>query len=203
MNERGLRLKKRREELGLTTRDLCKMVNVTQSTISNIEAQGSMPKLELAYNLAKALGKSTDWILTGVDDHSNEMKIPITGDTKNGSKAVLNPILGPDVLEFVNFSVDSTKFYALKVVDDSLSPRVLEGEVIIIDPMAEPQTGEDVVIKMKDGCFMIKTLSSIRNEKVFLDSTKHLHQRVVQDLNDIESMHLIIGTARSTFIKNI
>lgn len=199
--ERGKRLRERREQLGYTTRDLAAKINVTPGTISNIEAQGSMPKLELAYNLAKALNRTTDWILTGKNEQHNTAQIPILGNTKE--KTLFTNDLS-NINEYVDFPISAPcRFYALKVNDDSMSPRVLSGEVIIIDPFSTPQTGEDVVVNMKNGEVMIKTLSSIRENNILLNSINSLYQRIIKKYEEIDSIHPIIAVARSTMIKKI
>lgn len=198
--ERGKRLRERREQLGYTTRDLAEKLNVTAATISNIESQGSMPKLELAYKLARALNKTTDWILTG-ENEQHTAKIPIIGNTQDSYKTLYSVDL-TNINEYIDFPTSAPcRFYALKVNDDSMSPRVLPGEVIIVDPYAKPQTGEDVIVNMKNGEVMIKTLSSIRENNILLNSINSLYQRIIKKYDEIDSIHQIIAVARSTMIK--
>lgn len=200
--ERGNRLKNRREELGYTTRDLAEKINVSSGTISNIEIQGSMPKLELAYKLARALNKPTDWILTGVDERFGATKIPVIGGNKTGLEWDWDTIDLTKINEFVDFPVQPAgRFYALRVNDDSMSPRILDGEAVIVDPFSTPQTGEDVVVQLHSGETIIKTLLSIRDDIIFLGSINSLYQRIIKNYVDIRFIHPIVAVARSTTIK--
>lgn len=201
--ERGNRLKNRREELGYTTRDLAEKINVSSGTISNLEIQGSMPKLELAYKLARALNKSTDWILTGNDDRFGVARIPIIGDNENGLEFDWDTIDLTKITEFIDFPVQPTgRFYALRVNDDTLSPRILDGEAIIVDPFSTPQTGEDVVVQLRNGDTIIKTLLSIRDDNVFLGSINSLYQRIIKNYVEIRFIHPIVAVARSTMMRS-
>lgn len=201
--ERGNRLKNRREELGYTTRDLAEKINVSSGTISNLEIQGSMPKLELAYKLARALNKSTDWILTGNDDRFGGARIPIIGDNENGLEFDWDEIDLTKITEFIDFPVQPTgRFYALRVNDDNLSPRILDGEAIIVDPFSTPQTGEDVVVQLHNGDTIIKTLLSIRDDNVFLGSINSLYQRIIKTYTEIRFIHPIVAVARSTMMRS-
>lgn len=197
--KQGEWIKARRLELNKTTRELGALIGTTGSAVSNIENHGVIPNLGVAYKLAAALDRPTDWVLTGRFDN-NSSKIPIVGNTQAGPDKEWNEIDIGGCYEYVNFPIQSNKYYALKVVGDSMSPRVLEGEVVIVDPISVPQTGEDVVVKMLDGETMIKTLASIRDNQVFLDSTNSSYKRIIKDKKDLLYMHAVVAVARSVMI---
>lgn len=197
--KQGEWIKARRLELNKTTRELGALIGTTGSAVSNIENHGVIPNLGVAYKLAAALDRPTDWVLTGRFDN-NSSKIPIVGNTQAGPDKEWNEIDLGGCYEYVNFPIQSNKYYALKVVGDSMSPRVLEGEVVIVDPISVPQTGEDVVVKMLDGETMIKTLASIRDNQVFLDSTNSSYKRIIKDKKDLLYMHAVVAVARSVMI---
>lgn len=197
--KQGEWIKARRLELKKTTRELGALIGTTGSAVSNIENHGVIPNLGIAYKLAAALDRPTDWVLTGRFDN-NSSKIPIVGNTQAGPDKEWTEIDIGGCYEYVNFPIQSNKYYALKVVGDSMSPRVLEGEVVIVDPVSIPQTGEDVVVKMLDGETMIKTLASIRDNKVFLDSTNSSYKRIIKDKDELLYMHAVVAVARSVMI---
>ncbi|MCX8731200.1 helix-turn-helix domain-containing protein [Gilliamella sp. B2969] len=199
--KQGEWIKARRLELKKTTRELGALIGTTGSAVSNIENHGVIPNLGIAYKLAAALDRPTDWVLTGRFDN-NSSKIPIVGNTQAGPDKEWNEIDIGGCYEYVNFPIQSNKYYALKVIGDSMSPRVLEGEVVIVDPVSIPQTGEDVVVKTLDGETMIKTLASIRDNQVFLDSTNSSYKRIIKNKNDLLYMHAVVAVARSVMIRH-
>lgn len=200
--KQGEWIKARRIELKKTTRELGAIIGTTGSAVSNIENHGVIPNLGIAFKLAAALDRPTDWVLTGKYDEK-PFRIPIIGNTQGGPDKEWNEIDLGGCYEYVNFPIQSNKYYALKVVGDSMSPRVLEGEVVIVDPFVSPQTGEDVVVKMQNGETMIKTLASIREDKVFLDSTNLSYKRIIKDKKDLLYMHAVVAVARSVMIGHI
>jgi len=200
--KQGEWIKARRIELKKTTRELGAMIGTTGSAVSNIENHGVIPNLGIAYKLAAALDRPTDWILTG-QYNDQTSRIPIIGNTQAGPDKEWSELGIGGCYEYVNFPIQSNKYYALRVIGDSMSPRVLEGEVVIVDPFISPQTGEDVVVKTQDGETMIKTLASIREDQIFLDSTNTSYKRIIKNKQDILYMHSVVAVARSVMVGHV
>lgn len=200
--KQGEWIKARRIELKKTTRELGAMIGTTGSAVSNIENHGVIPNLGIAYKLAAALDRPTDWILTG-QYNDQTSRIPIIGNTQAGPDKEWHELGIGGCYEYVNFPIQSNKYYALRVIGDSMSPRVLEGEVVIVDPFISPQTGEDVVVKTQDGETMIKTLASIREDQIFLDSTNTSYKRIIKNKQDILYMHSVVAVARSVMVGHV
>ena len=60
----GTRLRKRREELGFSQRELARLVHTRQATISDLE-RGRLknPGVDIVRRLAQLLGVTTDWLI--------------------------------------------------------------------------------------------------------------------------------------------
>src|SRR5436853_3498143 len=60
----GMKIRQRREQLGLSQQDLARLLGMTQSRISEIES-GARPHVNLTNlrNLARALGVSADYLI--------------------------------------------------------------------------------------------------------------------------------------------
>lgn len=65
LNEVGHRIEERRKKLGLTQEALAEKSNVTSQFVSYAESGKRAMRPENLLNLSKALGVSTDYILTG------------------------------------------------------------------------------------------------------------------------------------------
>lgn len=61
----GKRLKKARENLGLSQYELADLAGVRVVTIWKYEQRQQDPKLSTAMRIAEALGVSLDWLATG------------------------------------------------------------------------------------------------------------------------------------------
>lgn len=65
--EVGERIRARREVLGLTQAELAAELSVSHQHVSAIEGGVSSPSLDLLVRVARRLGVSTDFLLTGDD----------------------------------------------------------------------------------------------------------------------------------------
>jgi len=63
----GRRLRRTREALSLTQHELAEEVKVKPQHISKLEADQGAPSLDMVVRLCRALGVSTDYLLTGRD----------------------------------------------------------------------------------------------------------------------------------------
>lgn len=59
----GIRLKKARQEYGLSQRSLGLALGLSDKTISSYESSRSYPNLEILKKLSEVLGRSTDYFL--------------------------------------------------------------------------------------------------------------------------------------------
>jgi transcriptional regulator with XRE-family HTH domain len=75
----GERIRARRDELGLTQAQLADELGVTHQHVSGIESGISAPSLDLLVRIARRLGVSTDFLLTG--------ESPLVLDAEGGIRA--------------------------------------------------------------------------------------------------------------------
>ena len=70
----GTRLRKRREELGLSQRELARLVNTRQATISDLE-RGTLrnPGIAIVRRLAKVLGVTADYLIGMYEEEESEL----------------------------------------------------------------------------------------------------------------------------------
>lgn len=193
-----------RKAAGMTQEQVADMTGVSKVTISKWE-RGMELSLSNAASLCRALGVSLDDLFYGetLGDSVSCRQIPIVGTTQAGPSREWFDLGFPAGWsdEYVDFPAKSPNTYALRVVGDSMAPRILEGEAVLIDPNIEPVTGEEVVVKLTTGDVMVKTLAAVRDGLVFLDSYNNGYARIVKPTSEIKFMHSVIGVARSSRIK--
>lgn len=87
----GERIRQKRERLDITQRDLAQSVGTTPQHISVIEQDKRFPSIELLAKLAKELGTSIDYLVTGKEGIITEIIPAIKADKtlKNNAKKAL------------------------------------------------------------------------------------------------------------------
>ena len=122
------RLKQARQAKGWNQAKLAETVGVGQNTISNYEKikNGSMPKLEIAADMAKALDVSLDW-LVGIADNQNE-----------------EPIVKVDGRSFLDYLIT---LFQKKILEFDISDATFNNPGMIIDAVGEEAAKLGVELK--------------------------------------------------------
>lgn len=96
----GERIRQKRENLGITQRDLAQSISMTPQHISVIEQGKRLPSIELLAKLAQELGVSIDYLVTGKEGIITEIIPAIKADkilssnTKKILIALVNELYG-------------------------------------------------------------------------------------------------------------
>lgn len=139
--------------------DLSRLTGIDKSSISLYISGKYSPKGDKLYKLAVALGVTAAW-LSGFNapmlesDISNDkeepsprkgVKIPVLGYVKAGvpMEAVENII---DYEEIPLEMARTGEYFGLKIKGDSMEPRILEGDVVIVRKQASVENGETAVV---------------------------------------------------------
>ncbi len=78
----GERIRKRRQELGLTQNSLAQALGLTPQHISVIEQDKRVPSLSSLGKLAEELGVTIDYLVTGKESVAADSIAAIKGDTR-------------------------------------------------------------------------------------------------------------------------
>lgn len=144
--ELGKRLKKSRFELDLTLKELGKMVNLHESTIKRYE-DGEIKTLDIEKikKFSKALKVSPVYLLgwEDVNEYNNSILVPVYGDIPAGVPLeAIEDIQGYEDIP-VNWFKGDRRFIALKVKGDSMYPKYLDGDIVIIQLQPDCESGQD------------------------------------------------------------
>lgn len=156
----GERLKNRRMELGLTLEQVGEIAKVSKSTVMKWETGfiENMRRNKIIL-LAEALQVSPLWII-GLEDESytNSLYIPIYGSIPAG--VPLEAI--EDILGYEDIPVEWTKgnkeYIALKVKGDSMYPKYLDKDVVIIKLQPDCESGQDCACYVNGFDTTLKTI---------------------------------------------
>lgn len=137
--------------------DLCRAVGTTDGQVSSWYNGKYRPNGETMEKIAKALGVSVAYLLGKEEVPMAALTIPKATETPVlGSVAAGVPI---EAQEDVIGSVFTEKpgLFALRVKGDSMSPRIMDGDLLLVQPQNTAQDG-DLVIALIEGEATCKVL---------------------------------------------
>ena len=138
--------KELRKRKGLTQIDLAQILHVNQTTISKWEKGKTIPDILTLNELSNFFNVSIDYLLGNNPSLPKGIKIPVLGIIPAGVpiEAIEN------VLDYEEISPDMVRggkeFFALKIKGDSMSPKYLEGDVVIFQKLDCAETNDDCAV---------------------------------------------------------
>lgn len=72
MNQMGIRARKRRQEIGLTQKDIAEAVGVSRPFITSFEAGCKIPSVSVLTQIAEKLGVTLDYLVKGGNKKRNK-----------------------------------------------------------------------------------------------------------------------------------
>ena len=162
------RLKLLRKQRGLLQKDVAEHLNVAISTYSYWENGKFEPDQESLSKLADFFGVSADYLL-GRDEKSPPVK--------NGGRGIKIPVYGEiaagipieaieDIIDFEEITPEMAAtgdYIALKVKGDSMAPRILEGDVVIIRRQETIENGEVAAVMVNGDSATLKRIKYADN----------------------------------------
>ena len=143
----------------MSQQDLADITGIPKSSISQYISGYTKPKADRIYLMAKALSVKEAWLLgydvdmeRDVSPHiptEHGVKIPVLGHVAAGI-----PISAiEDILDWEEISQESAntgQYFGLQIKGDSMEPRILDGDVVIVRSQPTAETG-DIVIAQVNG----------------------------------------------------
>lgn len=133
---------------GIRQADLVERTGIDKGSISHYVSGKYRPNGEKLAKLASALGVSPDWLLGRAETKavaSAKPGIPIVGKVAAGT-----PILAQEnVVGYIAADGPVQDLFALTIKGDSMSPRILDGDTVIVRRQDSAEDG-DVVIALVD-----------------------------------------------------
>ncbi len=165
----GDRLRSARENKELDQATLAEKIGVATRTLQRWEKGEQVPDGVSITRIAKATQVHPTWLLTGEGEMYQvstrpENVYPLTPSFRRKVKLVDLPLISavpagkvatifhPDYVD--NYvTVDDVKdpgAFALKVKGNSMSPRIEDGDIVIVSPQAEVRNGDICVVRVND-----------------------------------------------------
>jgi SOS-response transcriptional repressor LexA len=119
--------------------------------------------------------------------------LPIRGHTKAGKEGFFIDqgetwgfAMRPETLRGV------AEAYAVRVHDESMSPRYEPGTVLLVDPFRQAKPGDNVIIQLSDGQAFVKVLLR-RGGGVVACSQFNPKKTIEYKQTKVKSIHLVVG----------
>ena len=151
--EIGEFLKSKRLAKNFSQRQLALYSGVSNAAISRIERGEFMPKMDVLEKLSKTLDTPLEdfmvvcGYLTKKEENPRKkgIKIPVLGEVAAGIP--LDAI--EDIIDYEEIPEDLAKtgdFFGLRIKGDSMSPRMLDGDVVIVRKQSDVESGEIAIV---------------------------------------------------------
>ena len=197
----GKRLKRLREEKGLTQKDLAEKLLLTPKAISFYELGSREPSGDALIRMAHILGTTTDYLLGNSNTKEADQKV---------GRGVRIPVLGrvvagipieavEEILDYEEITPElaaSGEFFALKIRGHSMEPRMMEGDVVIVRRQDDVESGDVAIVlvngneatvkrvkKQEDGITLIATNTSVYEPHYY--SNKEIEELPVRILGKV------------------
>lgn len=205
------RLKWAMDQRGVTEQKLlAEAGKLSEAAISKwLSGETRSPNAKYVFPVARFLRVNADWLISGTGPALNSALI----SESDGSPIEPLPVqsrmvrilgvaqLGMDgywaagELGDAGGSVDigsnDAEAYALKVVGDSMHPRIRNGEYVVAEPSHRYGPGDEVVVVTIDGRAMVKEFLFARDGHVVLHSVNDAHGRMTLKQEEITSIHYV------------
>ena len=139
--------------------DLCERTGISKSKISQYVRGDHAPKLETVYLLAKALEVEEAWLMgydvpmeatnrpSGATSVNDTFRIPLLGRVAAGAPLFDEGNVIGEVLVDPALVRGETGLFALKVKGDSMSPKILDGDTLIVREQPDADNGDEGTCK--------------------------------------------------------
>lgn len=168
------KIKQLRKEKGFSQAKLAQKLNVHQTAVSQWELNRTVPDIDTLKNLSDLFGVSVDYLLGRTNEVSNVTPIYTFNKTENKSpsKGIKIPVLGrviagipveavEEILEFEEITPEMAaqgEHFALQIKGDSMEPRMLSGDVVIVRKQSDADTGDTAVVLVNGNEATIKKI---------------------------------------------
>lgn len=158
------KIRQLRSEQGWTQKQLSERLNVGKTTVSNYETGYSEPDLEILNKISKLFGVSIDYLLGNNSSSKTQdyITINVYGSIPPGIPIeAIEDIEDTEDLSLKEYDGGKT-YLGLKVNGDSMYPKYLDGDTIIIEKTPDCESGIDAAVYVNGYEATLKTI--IKND---------------------------------------
>jgi transcriptional regulator with XRE-family HTH domain len=212
LKEIGKRIKKVREVLNLTQKELCDIIGIGRAILTKYENGDLIPSQKFLKLLKYELKVNPNWILTGEGEmFLNDEKEKIIKIEKQDVKGKLLPVLGylssgipekQNVIDWIIISEDLQSDFAMIVDIDDMEPIIPKRAIILvkkINSIAEIKDG-DIVLIHNNGEWTLRRFYFER-QMVILKAENKVYKDFNFSTYDLSVKKVIIGKVEALYLK--
>ncbi len=155
------RLEELRKERNLYQKEVADYLGVERTTYNKLETGETALKGDPIIKLCKFYGVTSDYLL-GISDYRYTkspnsqkqvgVKIPVLGNVAAGAPITAIENIDyddPDAWEEIPADMaESGEYFALRLKGDSMEPRMLNGDVVIVHQQSDVNNGDTAIVKV-------------------------------------------------------
>ena len=196
------RIKELRKQKGVTLEKLASVLNLAPSTISQYETNKRQASYETLVAIAKYFNVTVDYLLgitpqpsidlTRKSLSSNKIKIPVVGEIRAGLPTFADENI-IDYEEVPEEMVKDGEYFGLKVKGDSMLPRIVEGDVVIVRKQNTADNGDICVVLVNGDSATLKKVKFADNG-IMLIPNNQLYETMFYSKKEIQDLPVeIVG----------
>ena len=173
----GAYIREKRENKGLSYRELASLSGISHTHIKRLEDEIGQPSFEVLIKILNALMvdisdflKDTGYIRSNVEPEIRELikTVPVISWTQAGNwREVSEEYQNGGYEEYIQ--TDTKGEFALKIRGDSMEPEFYEGDIIVVNPYLKQEHNDYIVLCNEEGEATFKQL------KKYGKATRILH----------------------------
>ena len=185
------KLRELRKQNGYSQQRLADELNISQSTVAMWESGKNTPEYNSLLRIASLFSVSTDY-LTGQSSGKSPFRIPVLGYVRAGvpTEAV------EEILDYEDVFLKESEIgevFALRIKGDSMSPRMMDGDTVIVKKQSAFTSGDICVALVGSGDATVKKI--IKKDKgIILMPLNANYEPLVFSSSEVETIPIsIIG----------
>ena len=192
-----IRLKESRSSIGYSQQKLAEKIGVSRSTIAMWETGGSQPDNEALVKLSSVLDVSIDYLLgqtpnPAVKPASTAVRINVYGSVPAGIpiEAIEDIIDWEEIPS--SMTVGGQEYIGLRVKGDSMYPKYMDGDTLIIQLQPDCESGQDAVVYINGYDATLKKVIK-KQDCIILQPLNPAYEPRVCSYNDEDEPVKILG----------
>ena len=138
--------------------ELADVLYVNQTAVSQWERGSTLPNMQMLLKLSELYGVTTDYLLGQDKQTSSGVQIPVLGSIPAGIplEAVEDIVDWEDIPD--KMTRGGKQYFALRVTGDSMYPKYLSGDTVIVQKQPVCESGDDCVVYVNGFDATLKTV---------------------------------------------
>ena len=194
------RIRELRKMRGMSQQDLANKLDLNKVAISQYERGVRRPSIDIVSALCDIFNVSSDYLL-GEDDMT--IRIVNTDEIKKLDSPRRIPVLGrvaagipidaiEDIIDWEDIAEDAPgEYFGLKIKGDSMMPRIVDGDVVIVHSQPDAESGDVVIVQINGDTATCKRLAKY-DTGISLISFNPMYEPINFTNEEIESLPVTI-----------